>query len=49
MLRADANSLNYPNITFTNTGLLYLSQGCLSSAFPPHSGDGVAYDVRDCR
>ena len=42
---ADANSLNYPNITFTNTGLLYLSQGCLNSAFPPHSGDGVAYDA----
>ena len=42
---ADANTLGYPNITFTNAGLLYLSQGCLNAAFPPHSGDGVAYDA----
>lgn len=40
----DANSLGYPNIAFSNVSLLYLSQGCLSASFPPHSGDGVAFD-----
>ena len=41
----DPNSLGYPNISFSGGGLLYLSQGCLSASFPPHSGDGVMYDA----
>lgn len=42
---ADANSLEYQGITFTNAELLYSSLGCLNTGFPPHSGDGVAFDA----
>lgn len=41
----DANTFGYPNITITNAQALYLSQGCLNSTFPPHSGDGVVFDA----
>lgn len=40
----DVDSL-YPGVTFQNAQFLYLSQGCLSSSFPPHSGDGVGFDA----
>ena len=35
----------YPGVSFQNAQFLYLSQGCLDPFFPPHSGDGVAYDA----
>lgn len=41
----DPNGLGYPGITFGGAQLLYLSQGCLSGSFPPHSGDGVVFDA----